>query len=242
MAYDKNSNFATFAFAISMVLIFGTILTVVKLSLKDKQEANEKVKKMMDILGAIQVDSERSTAEAIFSDYVEESYIINYDGDKVDGKGEAFDVDIQKDHKDRSLTAENKLYPLYKCNKNDTTLYVVPMVGTGLWGPIWGFVAIEDDFKTIYGVSFNHKKETPGLGAEIKSQPFLSNFNGKDKKVLNLEPSAKKLFDVLKGGSGASLPYQVDGITGGTITSKALEEMMNRTFRIYLKHFDKIGQ
>ncbi|NNE55335.1 MAG: NADH:ubiquinone reductase (Na(+)-transporting) subunit C [Flavobacteriales bacterium] len=241
MAYDKNSNFATFAFAIGMVVVFGTVLTVIKLSLTERQKENERVKKMMDILGAVLVESDRENAQTLYTDYLKDSYVINSAGERVEDGPSAFDVDIKKDFRDRSLAPEDKYFPLYVLEQEGEQLYVVPMVGKGLWGPIWGFVSVKGDYKTIYGAKFDHKTETPGLGAEIKEDLFLKYFNEGDvKKELN--PDGKKYFEVLKGGSGASEPYQVDGITGGTITSKGVEEMMNRTFDIYYEHFENLKQ
>ena len=162
-------------------------------------------------------------------------------GNKVEDGAEAFDVDIKKDFRDRSLGDSDKNYPLYMCEKEGETLYVVPMVGKGLWGPIWGFVSVKGDFKSIYGVKFDHKTETPGLGAEIKTPLFMDKFTiDPGNRVLN--PDGKKMFEVLKGGSEIKKEYQVDGITGGTITSKGVEEMMDRTFRIYQNHFSQLAQ
>jgi Na+-transporting NADH:ubiquinone oxidoreductase subunit C len=113
------------------------------------------------------------------------------------------------------------------------------MIGKGLWGPIWGFVSLESDFESIYGVKFDHKTETPGLGAEIKQPLFMDKFNldDADRKI---NPDGNKLFEVLKGGAEITSEYQVDGITGGTITSKGVEEMMDRTIKIYVRHFDSL--
>jgi Na+-transporting NADH:ubiquinone oxidoreductase subunit C len=241
MAYDKNSNFATFAFAIGMVLVFGTALTLIKLSLTEKQDANKRVKKMMDILGALQVEATRDNAEALFTDYVKDGYVIDIKGARKDEGIDAFDVDIKKDFRDRSLVDADKRFPLYQCEKDGETYYVIPMVGKGLWGPIWGFVSVKSDFKTIYGAKFDHKTETPGLGAEIKEPLFTDKFII-DPGNREFNPEGKKRFEVLKGGSDPSEKYQVDGITGGTITSKGVEEMMDRTYRIYQLHFNTLGQ
>ena len=121
-------------------------------------------------------------------------------------------------------------FPLFVCNKEGQDLYVVPVVGNGLWGPIWGFVALESDMETIYGAVFNHKTETPGLGAEIKEGFFQDPFKGK--KISKVSPH----FAVVKGGAPTT-EYSVDGITGGTITSKGVGEMVDRTMAIYLKYF-----
>ena len=109
---------------------------------------------------------------------------------------------------------------------------MVPVVGKGLWGPIWGYVALESDMETIYGAVFDHKTETPGLGAEIKEGFFQAPFKGK--KINHGRPA---LYAVVKGGAPTTTEYSVDGITGGTITSKGVGEMVDRTMAIYLKYF-----
>lgn len=229
-----------------MVLVFGTALTVIKIQLKPKQDENKRVKKMMDILGAVKIESTRDNAEALFTEHITAAYRIQYDGSKAnlpagssDEVKEAFAVDIKKDFRDRSLTGADKMYPLYISGEGADAKYIVPMVGKGLWGPIWGFVSLESDFESIYGVKFDHKTETPGLGAEIKQPLFMDKFNldGADRKI---NPDGNKLFEVLKGGAEITSEYQVDGITGGTITSKGVEEMMDRTIAIYVRHFDSL--
>lgn len=235
MAINKNSNGFTFGFAIVMVVVVGAVLALVAMGLKDRQVKNENDKKRIDILGAIKVEATRSNAAQLFDEYVKESYVINSSGERVEGGKNAFDIDIKKDYRDRTLSEADKNYPVYRCEKEGQTLFVVPMVGKGLWGPIWGFVSVESDYETIYGAKFDHKTETPGLGAEIKEDFFTEKFP--EKKIAE----SGKHFEILKGGSVPSEPNQVDGITGGTITSKGVEEMMNRTFDIYIKHFENIG-
>ena len=91
-----------------------------------------------------------------------------------------------------------------------------------MWGPIFGYVSLESDMNTIYGVNFDHKGETPGLGAEINTSEFESQFHG------------KKFFDsdkfisvqVMKGGAPEGDIHGVDAISGGTITSKGLQKML----------------
>lgn len=240
MAINKNSNAFTFGFAIAMVVVVGAVLALVSLGLKDRQVKNENDKKRMDILGAIRVDADRSNAAELFEQYVKEAYVVNSTGQRVEGGVDAFKVDIKKDFRDASLKLEDKNFPVYRCEKDGQTLYVVPMVGKGLWGPIWGFVSLQDDFRTIFGAKFDHKTETPGLGAEINQSEFLNRFNSTYGER-QLATDSNKYFEVLKGGNVPSEKNQVDGITGGTITSKGVEEMMNRTFDIYMKHFNQIG-
>ena len=94
-----------------------------------------------------------------------------------------------------ALSDKDLEFPLFRCVTDaGQNLYVIPVVGSGLWGPIWGYVALEEDMTTIFGANFDHKTETPGLGAEIKESFFTDKFKG---KKLDVEGSA--LFSVLKG-------------------------------------------
>jgi len=242
MAFNKNSNGYTFLFSIIMVVLVGAILAYTSLSLKPLQKANAAEKKMMNILGAIGVPSERGAVEAKFVDFVKERISIDSEGRKVSGMSgtvdsgnadDPFNIDVQKDFRSKAPASE-LTFPLFACNKEGKDLYVVPVVGKGLWGPIWGYVALESDMETIYGAVFDHKTETPGLGAEIKDIPFQEKFSDPDdvKKIQHVEPH----FAVVKSGLKTN-EYSVDGITGGTITSKGVGEMVDRTMAIYLKYF-----
>jgi Na+-transporting NADH:ubiquinone oxidoreductase subunit C len=132
------------------------------------------------------------------------------------------------------MQKERKL-PVYVCEKDGERYYVFPLRGKGLWGPIWGYVALQNDFNTIYGANFDHKAETPGLGAEINQEWFESQFTGKkiykDGKFVSVE--------VVKGGADASNLHRVDGISGGTITSKGLESMIFDGLNSYTGFFNQ---
>ena len=234
MALNKNSNGFTFGFAIMMVVVVGTLLATVSMALKPRQQANERVKKMMDIVGAIdpkgEINPTRKNAEDLYNKYVKETMIIS---GKDMASGEAFDIDVRKEYKDKTLAVADRNYPLYVCEKDGEKYFVIPMVGTGLWGPIWGYVALEKDYKTIYGAKYDHKGETPGLGAEIKTEAFQKLFRG---EYISQNGEFSEIT-VVKDGSGAGINGKVDGITGGTITSVGVEEMVNRTIAIYADYF-----
>jgi Na+-transporting NADH:ubiquinone oxidoreductase subunit C len=234
MAINKESNAYTVGFAVVLVVVVGSILASLSLGLKDKQNANGIVKKKMDILAAMGVKSDRKTAEGLYNQLVveEESVVLNSKGEVVDGS-EAFNIDIRKEYKDKTLTEDKKNYPVFVAKKDGKTIYILPVVGKGLWGPIWGYVSIGEDMKTIDGASFGHQGETPGLGAEI-SQPFF--INRWIKETISNDVGDFEPFEIVKDGSGAN-PKKVDGITGGTITSKGVEEMMNRCMAVYANYF-----
>lgn len=232
MAINKESNAYTFMFSIILVVVVGAILSSLSMGLKPLQKKNDKVKKEMDILSAIGIESNRETATELYAKYVPSSYVIAADGSKVDGE-EAFNIDVKKQIRDKTILPKDRLYPVFEADIDGVKKYVLPVVGKGLWGPIWGYVALGEDKESIVGASFDHKTETPGLGAEINQDDFQNQYIGA--KISNDGRYAE--VSVVKDGSGSSDPQKVDGITGGTITSKGVEEMMNRTLRVYQSYF-----
>jgi Na+-transporting NADH:ubiquinone oxidoreductase subunit C len=112
--------------------------------------------------------------------------------------------------------------PLYICKKGKNNYYVFALRGKGLWGPIWGYISLKDDFNTVYGIYFGHESETPGLGAEISESEFQAMFRGK--KLF--ENSQFVSVKVIKGGAEPDNKHGVDAISGGTVTSRGVENML----------------
>ena len=174
---NKESNIYTFTFAIIMVLVIGVSLAVTSEVLQPRKKQNKNDKKMMDILSAINIDASRENAQQEYDKYIYSSSIIDNMGRVLEG--DAFKIDVLFQYRDKTLLPEERRYPLFKANKDGSEYFIVPMVGSGLWGPIWGFIALENDYNTIYGAAFDHKTETPGLGAEINQDFFEQPFIGK---------------------------------------------------------------
>ena len=239
MAIDRNSNAFTFGFSIAMVIVVGTTLAFLSIILKPYQLKNEKDKKMIDILGAINIDADRKNAEELYSNYIVDSKVLNSKGEPIESDQNAFDIDVQKQYRDKKIALADRIYPLFIADREGEKYYIMPIVGTGLWGPIWGFVAVGEDLTTIYGARFDHKGETPGLGAEISSyDKFQEQWEGKE--IRNADGTFHAIL-VSKTPTDPSDPFSVDGITGGTITSKGLEEMVNRSVAIYSSYFQTIN-
>jgi Na+-transporting NADH:ubiquinone oxidoreductase subunit C len=252
MAINKESQGFTFLFSVIMVVIVATALSLAAMGLKGPQDENMKQEKMQNILSSIQVESTREEAGEKFSQYVTKRLTLNHKGEVVsestgaikslgtDGKeafeSDAFNVDVKKQYRDKSLSDAERKYPLYVCEKDGSTYYVVPLVGTGLWGPIWGFIALEDDMNTVFGATFDHKTETPGLGAEINQGWFQEPFVGD--QIFD-ESGEFVSIDVVKGGAAPDNKHGVDAITGGTITSYGLRDMLKNTLGVYVPYFKK---
>ena len=236
MAINKDSNGYTFTFAIIMCVVVGTLLAVAAMQLKPYQDENIRKEKMQNILAAIQIKSNAETAEADYAKYVKEELVLDASGKIIEGK-KAFDIDAMKQYREMKAGVRKKEkmeYPLYICESEGKKLYVIPTIGTGLWGPIWGYVSIQDDYNTVYGASFAHKGETPGLGAEISTPIFYDQFKGE--QILDESGNYVSIM-VAKGGSSPDDKHSVDGISGGTITSKGVEEMLIRTLKVYSDYF-----
>ena len=242
MAINKETNGFTFGFAIALVAVVGTVLALLAMGLKPMKDRNAEVKKQMEILSALMdLDAagiSRKNAPEEFKKYInlEDAVVLDMNGNVREGV-EAFEVDIQSEYKDKTLAEKDKNYPLFVAKQDGKTKYVIPVIGKGLWGPIWGNICLDEDMATIVGASFGHKGETPGLGAEIQQKFFIDRWIGE--KITD-EAGAFLKFEVVKDGTGSKLPQKVDGITGGTITSKGVEEMANRCLSVYANYFKNL--
>jgi Na+-transporting NADH:ubiquinone oxidoreductase subunit C len=215
------SNTYIFIFSAVMVVIVALLLSLAALQLKPYQDKNIEVEKKQNILASVRIKSTPVDAVDIYAKYITTSFVVNNKGEKVEGI-DAFTVDVKKE---LSKPADQRNLPVYVGNLDDgTNAYVMPMRGKGLWGPIWGYISLKPDMNTVYGAVFDHQGETPGLGAEIATEMFQHPFI--DKKIFN-EKDEFVSIKVLKGGAPDGDIHAVDAISGGTITSKALEEMVD---------------
>ena len=226
---DRQGNTYTFLYASVMVIVVAALLAFVSESLKEKQNKNVEVAKKIDILKSVNIESTAKDAEAKYEKYIgKNAYILNNNGEKQ--TGEAFSVDLAKEIKKDDA---ERAFPLYECKMDDGSVkYVIPVRGKGLWGPIWGYVSLNDDKNTVFGATFGHKGETPGLGAEIDKVFFQKPFSGK--KIFDASSKFVSV-DVVKVGQSAGNEHAVDGISGGTITSKGVSEMLKDCLSGYEK-------
>ena len=221
---NKQSNTYTILYSAIMVIVVGAVLALVYGALKPKQEENIKIDKMKQMLSAVRIVTE-SDDQVIdtYNKYIPEAFIINVAGETVSNdKDAAFAIDMAKEMKKPS---SERMLPVYKFVGDDAQVrYIVPLSGAGLWGAIWGYVSIDANGSTLYGAYFSHASETPGLGAEIEKPAFQEQFQDK-----NLFKDGEfKPVKVMKAGqkptNGADY---VDAISGGTITSKGVQSMLN---------------
>lgn len=239
---NKNSSGFTFLFSSVMVIVVAVLLASAAIVLSPYQAKNIRLEKMQNILNSIGVEAEPKEAEELYKAYMKEELVLNSKGELVTENSAAFDIDLKKElDKARLGKPDEQLFPLFVFDKDGTTYYIIPVRGRGLWGPIWGYIALEGDLNTIYGASFGHKGETPGLGAEIETTDFQQQFKGK--KIFNDAGNFVSVH-LIKGGAAPNDLHGVDAVSGGTITSTGVSEMLERTISTYLPYFktlDKTG-
>ncbi|MFO7978843.1 MAG: NADH:ubiquinone reductase (Na(+)-transporting) subunit C [Bacteroidales bacterium] len=221
-----------FIYASVMVIVVALILSGAATLLRPRQERNMRIEKMQNILASVGIQASGEQAEELYSQYITSTLVLNAQGEEIEGN--AFDVDLQIEvDKD----PEERMLPLFISEIEGQTYYIVPVRGSGLWGPIWGYVSLESDLSTIRGVNLDHSSETPGLGAEISQEPFEQQFAGK--KIYN-EQGEFTSVRVVKGGTPPEAPHQVDGISGGTITSNGVTRMMQQGLGLYEPYFNQL--
>ena len=202
-----------------MVIIVAFLLAFVSSALKPIQQKNVELDKKKQVLAALNIFEK--DAEAAYNTYVKADQLLAADG-TVAAENGGFAVE--------NATVSEAQLPLYVCEVEGETKYVLPLYGAGLWGPIWGYVALDADKETIYGVYFSHAGETPGLGAEITNRDkFQVPFIGK--KALNADGDV--IISVVKNGKVQNAECEVDGISGGTITSNGVNAMLKDGIGLY---------
>jgi len=223
-----------------MVIVVAVLLAAAAIVLGPYQAKNVRLEKMQNILSSIGVKVSRDESEKLFNTYIKEQLVLNYEGKPVTEKISAFDIDLKKElDKARLGKADKQFFPLFVFEKDGKLYYVIPVRGKGLWGPIWGYIALEGDLNTVYGASFGHKGETPGLGAEIETEEFQKQFEGK--KIFD-ESGNFVSVHLIKGGAAPEDLHGVDAVSGGTITSTGVSEMLQRTISSYLPYFTTINK
>ena len=224
-----NSNSYTIIYSVIIVVIVAFLLAFVFQALKPMQDANVALDKKKQILNSLNIrDLNDAQADAKYKEVIVADRIIDEKGKVLlpgttGGENAGFKLE-SKDYKEGKLA-------LYICRVNGETKYVIPVYGMGLWGPISGYIALNADKSTIYGVYFNHESETAGLGAEIKdNKAWQEKFQGKklfkngDDKTIALSVE-KKVEDPTT---------QVDAVTGATLTSNGVRDMLHEALGKYL--------
>lgn len=226
---NRDSNTYTIVYASVMVVLVAVVLAFTSQSLRSLQQKNEENDKRQQILRSINVNVPASEAEAKYSELIKEAFLVNNEGKKVEGN--AFNANVVK-------AAANHEYPIFVATVDGKTKYIMALHGAGLWGPLWGYISLDDDRNTIFGADFSHAGETPGLGAEISKPVFSNEFIGKH---IFMNGEFKSVAIVKPGKSAVGQDY-VDGISGGTITSQGVNHMIFDSLEGYVKFLTSKNQ
>lgn len=259
MEKRTDKNIYTVIFAVVMVLVVGSLLAFTASSLKPTITENERIEKQQNILYAMGVNNNDettavfvSTEEApdLFSKYIKEQLVLELKDGKMTETSreeylqdpehkEPYLIDVKKQQAEAKRGNGRKL-PLFVGEKDGKTFYVAPIYGKGLWDAIWGYVALDADM-VVRGVYFDHKGETPGLGANIKQRYFMDDFYGEH---LLTENNVFKGIEVAKGNADPKnedkTDNQVDAIAGATITGDGVTAMIKKDLKLYKPFFDNL--
>lgn len=222
-----------------MTVISATLLSLLASGLSERHVVNELIYNKRATILAVEKNLDKPVKEmsdeevqGIFDEKIEQ-FVIDMDGKVIEGLI-AEDIDMAKEKK--KPEAERKL-PVYLYHGADGDNFILSVRGSGLWDEIWGNISLEGDLNTVLGATFDHKAETPGLGAEIKdNSSFPRKFEGK--KLRDTEGVFQSL-DIVKGGVKNEL-HEVDVITGATVTCDGVAEMLQRGLRYYEPYLDKV--
>ncbi len=241
---DKNSY--TILFAIGMVLVVGSLLAYLASALKPMITENERLEKQQNILYAMGVNNNDGTsanfvsteeAPKLFNQYIKKQLVIENGEVKEDEK--AYLIDVKKQQANAKAGKVRRL-PLFVGEKDGKTFYIAPIRGKGLWDAIWGYVALDENM-VVQGAYFDHKGETPGLGANIKQRFFMDDFIGE--YLLDKDGNFKGIV-VAKGNADPKninkTDNEVDAIAGATITGDGVTAMIKKDLKLYLPYFQNL--
>ena len=248
MALNTEKNTYTLLFAVGLVVIVGTLLAAIDSSLKDKIRINKILEKQQNILYAIGINENEGNsvnfiaadkAEKEFNKYITKQIYIQ--GDQVIEDDKAYLIDVKKQKALAKDPSHKRKLPLFIAEKDGRNLYVAPIRGKGLWDAIWAYVSVDEDM-IIRGIYFDHKAETPGLGANIKQRFFMDdfigeslldsqgNFKGVTVSKTNLDPKNDDKYD-----------NEVDAIAGSTITGDGVTAMIRSDLSLYQPYFNSLN-
>lgn len=241
----RQSNAYVIGFAVIMTIVVGGLLSIAATGLAPAQKKARDLDTRKQILGAV-IDISALDNDAVLEMYGKrvKSLVVDFKGKEVtEVDGEAVVAENVNVSKNFKLVPDKRLYPVFQFlaeSGDKVESYILPVYGNGLWDNIWGFIALDTDLKTIKGVVFDHKGETPGLGARITDRPVQERYVGK--KIYN-EQGEFVSVRMLKNENNPESrlgAHAVDGMSGATITANGVNDMLERYLSYYKNYFDTI--
>ncbi len=244
----RQTNVYTYIFITIISALAALILSFASQSLKDKQQFNFETDMKKNILIAVGVMKEDKCYDSHQKAFIDNcdvlccykkninSFVVDYQG-KVKKDKDLVPERILPE-KEKEKPQEQRNYPVFAMKMGEKiTTYSIPIIGKGLWGSIYGYIALADDLNTVKGITFYKHSETPGLGAEIENEWFTRGY--KNKKILN-EKGELVSITIVKGKvnpSSPSIKHEVDGISGATLTGKGVNGLLKESLALYEPYF-----
>lgn len=232
----RQSNLYIITYAAILAIVCAGLLVLANTGLKDRQNANIALEQKENILSAAIELKEGDDVNKLYAERVKE-FVIDSKGNVLEGKTPK-DIVIANEYK---KPAEERMLPVYEfrnqSNPDKLDYVVLPVFGRGLWDIIWGFVALKDDMNTIQGVKYEHKGETPGLGARIETDEVQNRYKGK--KVFEGEELASVTMMKGEGNDWSDNPHRVDGMSGATLTANGVNNMLKDYLSSYENYIKK---
>ena len=219
MKLNTNGNAYTFCYAAVMVIIVAFLLAFVASALKETQDANVANDTKGQILTALGYDKAAIDVAAVYAEKVQDNV---FDGGELKAYEGSFNTTYG------SLIKNGELHVFTATTANGEPAYVLPVVGRGLWGGLWGYIAVSETKDKVLGTYFYHESETAGLGARIGEKWFQEQFIGKP----IFGEDGNVALTVVKAGS-AQKENEVDGVTGATLTSNGVAAMVKDGLTVY---------
>ncbi|MBX2947285.1 MAG: NADH:ubiquinone reductase (Na(+)-transporting) subunit C [Cyclobacteriaceae bacterium] len=233
----RQSNLYIVLYAAALTVVCGGLLALASEGLKEKQQANIELEQKKNILSTVMELPKGANIEELYAKKVK-SFVVDSKGKTIEG-AQAKDVVVLAEYK---KPADQRMLPVYEfrneSNPEKIDFVVLPVFGFGLWDNIWGFVALQEDLNTIQGVSYQHKGETPGLGARIDSKEIQDRYKGK-----SIYDNDNLVSVVMMKGEGvdySSDKHKVDGMSGATLTAKGVNNMLSQYLSLYENYLKNI--
>ena len=246
MSKKTDGNVYTVVFAVGMVLVVGALLAFLASFFKSTIDENKRIEKQQNILYAMGINENgegdvkfvsKNVVEGLFEKYITQQLVIQ--GDDVTPNDKAYMINIKKEQA-LAKEGEKRRFPLFIGKKDEKKFYIAPIRGKGLWDAIWGYIAMDENM-VVQGAYFDHKGETPGLGANIKERFFMDDFIGEH--LLDSNGNFKGIR-VAKGNNDPKndekTDYEVDAIAGATITGDGVSAMIKSDLKLYVPYFKSL--
>lgn len=260
----RDSMWGTLGTAAVLCVVCSLAVSAAAVALRPIQEANQKLDQQKNILDAAglaigeygvtagklskkQIDELYDQVSEKLVDLQTGEYVTDQDPADWDLKAAATDpktsipiVDPEFDLGETSRQAVSKVYFVKRPGSEKIQQVVLPVHGKGLWGTLYGYMALKADLNTIQGITFYEHKETPGLGGEVDNPAWKAQWEGRE--LYN--PDGKPAALVFKGPAPAENVYAVDGLSGATITSNGVTKLVRywASDDGYGKFLDKLSQ